>query len=229
VPTKEVRYASILVPPLAIAGVHLAALWLERSRERGTARRHLAAAGALGACLGLFAFVVLAKVPSALPWGAIPAALALGGGVAAFVASRRPQEADLAPRRLAALALLLACASPCVLWPVIARYLGGDKGTAENRAVLAALEPEVPAVVLGSPDLPGAVTPDDLFDVVGRGDYARSPDRLPTRAAAPRLSVVTLETQADTALAARGEGAREVLRRTRSDGRTLIVLRFGPP
>ena len=229
IPTKEIRYASILVPPLAVAAAHLAASQLERLRARGMGRSHLATLGGVAVLLGVGALVVLALVPAAMPWGAPPAALVVAGGVAALVASRRREEAALAPGRIAALVLLLACAASCVYWSVFARYLGEDKGERENRAVLAVLEPAVPAVLLGGKDVPGEMTPDDLFDVVGRGDFVRSLDRLPTPAAAPRLLVVTLAEQAEGAARARGETPREVLRRPRGDRHTLVVLRFGPP
>ena len=77
-----------------------------------------------------------------------------------------------------------ACVAPCVYWPYLGRYLV-TKSDRENEAVLAALEPGVPAAILGGEDVEGALTPDDLYDVAARADYARGPAEIPSPRAAP--------------------------------------------
>jgi 4-amino-4-deoxy-L-arabinose transferase-like glycosyltransferase len=227
VPTKEVRYASIVVAPLAVAAAQ-ATEWLVGGLARPGAWRRLATGvGVLAiAGAGFLSWFVLAKAPSALlvagPW-----ALALAGTGAATVWAVRRADATDAGRAVVRLAVLsAACVCPW-FWSVLPRHGLPVFALAQNRRVLEALEPDVPTVVLAS-DPAHWLTPDDLFYVMARADYAPSPDRIPSRAVAPRLAVVSLSDRVADADAARGEPSRETLRFRDRDGRDVVVLRYGP-
>jgi 4-amino-4-deoxy-L-arabinose transferase-like glycosyltransferase len=226
VPTKEVRYASVLVAPLAVALAQAAALLASRATDERRAANGLRAGGVLALLGAAGAVVAAVKVPAAAPWIAVPAALLVLVGVGALRARAEAGTAPEASGRAVALALAAGLAWPAVYWPYLARYLVVETQR-ENDAVAAVLDPAVPAAILGGKDVHGALDPDDLFDVAGRAAYATSPSALPSRAEAPRLDVVTLDVQVAAAERARGEAARETLRRPRPDGRALVVVRFG--
>ena len=226
VPTKEIRYASILVPPLAVATAACAAHLVARARRADLLAHALRAGGIVALLLAIASKVLLARVDTPAFYVAMPVYLGVSGFFAVRAASRVTDAPGLAGR-MVGLALVAAAVAPCVYWSYLGRYLVTNQDQ-ENSAVLAALEPGVPAVILGGTDVPGSLTPDDLYDVGATAGFTKDVARIPSPAASPRETVICLDVQADAVAKARGETPVETLRRSRADGRTLVVLRFGP-
>lgn len=228
VPTKEVRYASIAIPAFAVAAAQVGTWLASRATDAAKALRTVRTVGVvalLGAAGGAYA---LARWPAAIPWGAIPVAVLVVLGVAAF---RRPAPDEDAPRlagKAAGWSLVVAASLLCLFWSVFARYLV-PKSQRENDAVAAVLAPGVPTFLLGAdPErVPGALNPDDVFTGAPHATFVEDPAALPRPAAAPRLFVICLSEQVGAVESARGERAVTALSRVRGDRRTLVVLRFG--
>lgn len=227
-PTKEIRYASVVVPPFAVAAAQMWAAFAARAQDAAKATRTLRALGVaslLGAAGGAFA---LATWPAAIPWGALPVLALVVLGLAAL---RRPAPGDAARHlvgRAAGTSLALAACGLTLFWAVFTHYLV-TKAERENDAIAAVLDPGVPTVLFGAdPEVPKSLTPDDTFTGAPHVTFVTDPAAIPKPAAAPRLFVICLGTDGPAAKAARGEDAVTALARERSDGRTLLVLRFGP-
>jgi 4-amino-4-deoxy-L-arabinose transferase-like glycosyltransferase len=224
-PTKEIRYASVLIPPMAVALAQIVAWLAARATRAGPWARRLRGFGVVGLLAAAGAGVALAIVPAAIPWALLPALGMAAIGVAAL--RLRVAEFDaprLVSRAIGGTVVLVACAL-LVYWPVFARrFVHTDQQ--ENDAIAGALEPGVPTFLLRPAR--GGLTPDDLFTGAPNVVYLVDPAMLPPAAAVPRADVVLLEGERAIATSARGQEPVEVLRRRRSDGRTLLVLRFGP-
>ena len=226
VPTKETRYASILVPSLAVAAAQGMRFLADRASDRVRLVQALRISGSAAILLAIGAVYLHTRAPVPVVYVAAPALLFVAGFHAIRVASMDFDARALAGR-IAGIALIAACVAPCVYWPYLGRYLV-TKQDVENQAVLAVLDPSAPVVILGG-DLVGALNSDDFFPVGARATFVRRAAATPSKEASPRLFLLCLSEQVPDVEGARGESSVEVLRRTRADGKTIVVLRFGPP
>lgn len=219
VPTKEVRYAAVVVPPLGIVGAQAAAALGAACRDARRVAWHLRAGGVAAVVLGLASVAAMVRWPATVP-GLLPLAVAVAGsGVLAVARARRADEpAPTLAGRGAGLAVVVAAAGILAFWVVLARYLV-TRGVEENRQVARVLPAGVPvAVWMGN-----RLEPDDLFEAVARPLPVREPADLPTVAAAPRLVVVAVDPAPGVVEAARGQAGRELLRWPHPSGGTLVV------
>jgi 4-amino-4-deoxy-L-arabinose transferase-like glycosyltransferase len=229
VPTKEVRYSTILVPPLAVAAAQVLSALADRARDPARWARPLRVAGLVAVAAAGVGVVLASRAPSSLPW-ALPPLLALGA--AGVLAARRPAAPGEAPRailgRHAGLAVLFGVTALLVYWTVLPRR-EAIEAVKENRAVASVLPAGVPVVVLGGG--PDALDTDDVFEAAPDATYAGDPAAIPAKGAASDVVVVCLERQAEAAEAARGEAPTRLLARPRRGdaARMLVVLRFGGP
>jgi 4-amino-4-deoxy-L-arabinose transferase-like glycosyltransferase len=226
VPTKDTRYAAILVPPLAVAAAQAVSALSDRARDAARWGRRLRVLGVAALVAAAVGAVVAARAPDSLPW-VVPVLLALAAGGAGAARGAALDAPRAAIGRIAGLALLFVASGLLLYWSVLPR---GDpiEAVRENRAVASVLPAGVPVVVLAGG--PGRLVTDDLFEAAPEATYARDAAAIPSRAAAPSLVVVCLEGSADVAAAARGESPVRLLARPRRGdaSRTLVVLRFGP-
>jgi 4-amino-4-deoxy-L-arabinose transferase-like glycosyltransferase len=232
VPTKHVRYAAILAPPLAVASVQVLADLAERARRPrlpALALRLLALVALAGAVAIVVEVVRWPEDRESLLVPLAPVAVLLAGAaVGAWIAASR--EAGTPPRlhgRIAGLGAVLAACALLVYWGALGRYLVHAE-VLENRAVAAARREGVPAVLFSDPRA-GGVEPDDLYEAAADAPLVRDAKDLPSPERAPRLDVIALERDADAAARARGETPRVRLDVVRRDGKRLQVLGFGAP
>lgn len=226
VPTKETRYAAILIPPLAVASAQWLLDLARRPTREGKWARHLLVLGVICTLLSVGAVVPMVRWSSTIPWVLPPALVLAACGLATALRSRELADPALVGAgRLAGLSVLLVACGLCVYWSVLARYLV-VRADVENAAVAAVLSPDVPTVILGG-GVERALNNDELYVGAPRASYAKAASALPSSASVPRLLVVCLAEQVESASVARGQPATEVLRRARTNGTTLVVLRFG--
>jgi 4-amino-4-deoxy-L-arabinose transferase-like glycosyltransferase len=224
-PTKEIRYASVLIPPMAVALAQVTWFLAARAKRAGPWVRRMRGLGVAGLVAAAGAGVVLVIVPAAIPWALLPALLMAAIGLSALRFPAHAHDAPrLASRVVGGIVALVACGL-LVFWPVFGRRLV-HSDQRENDAVAAVLAPGVPTFIVRASR--GSLTPDDLFTGAPRAVYVNDPKALPPPAAVPRADVVLLEEERAAAVAARGEQPAEALRYRRTDGRTLLVLRFRP-
>ncbi len=225
VPTKEIRYAAILIPPLAVAASQFAMGWGRRGREDDApspARRHLVGAGVFALLLGLAALWPEIRWPSTVPWLVPLSVIVCMTGAGALAIGRAAVSSREVRGRLFGLAIVLAACGACAYWTVFARYLE-VRAVTENRAVAAALDPAVPSVIVGGS---GAETlnPDAFYEAAPTARFVRHVDELTALASATSIQLVALAVDR-VAIEARLGPTRLLLERPRSDGRTLLVLR----
>ncbi len=226
VPTKEIRYAAILVPPLAVAAAQFADAWGRRGRDDDApsrARVHLVIAGSLTMLGALASGYAEWLWPSTAPW-LVPLALVV---LLAGAGSIRLGRASIPSRdvrgRAAGLAVVIAACGVCAFWVMLGRYLVVHAAT-ENRAVADVLDWEVPTIVVGSTG-PEGLNPDDFYEAWPAAGLARTVEDL-SRAALPRAAQFVALASDRVAIEDRIGPTQLLLERPRADGRTLVVLRW---
>ncbi|HVG95054.1 MAG TPA: hypothetical protein VND21_11450 [Planctomycetota bacterium] len=227
VPTKDTRYAAILVAPLAVAAAQAVSALADRARDAARWNRHLRVLGLVSLVATAVGVVVAAQAPSSLPW-TVPVLLALAAGGIGAMRGGVAASPRAAIGTIAGLALLVVGSGLLLYWSVLPRR-APIEAVRENRDVASVLPPGVPVVVLGGG--PVRLVTDEFFDAAPDAVYARDAAAIPPRDAAPALVVVCLEGNADAAASARGEAPVRLLARPRRGdaSRVLLVLRFGPP
>lgn len=228
VPTKEIRYAAILVPPLAVAAAQFADAWGRRGRDDDApspARVHLVIAGAVAMLAALASGYVEWRWPSTAPWFVPLALVLLLTGAGAIRLGRAAISTREVRGRAAGFAVTVAACGICGYWVILGRYLPVHSVVAENRAVAFVLEPGVPTVIVGSDGVEG-LNPDDFFEAAPAARFARTTADLDARTLPSPAVLVALGID-------RGEiedrlgPTHLLLERPRADGRTLVVLRRG--
>ena len=226
VPTKEIRYAAILVPPLAVAAAQFADAWGRRGRDDDApsrARVHLVIAGAISMLAALASVRVEWLWPSTAPW-LVPLALALLLAGAGSIRLGRAAISTRAVRgRAVGLAVVVVACGICAYWVVLGRYLVVH-AVDENRAVAFALDPGEPTMVVGSPGTDG-LNPDDFFEASPAPRFARTVEGLDAAELPSPVQLVTLAAER-AAIEDRIGRTHLLLEHRRADGRTLVVLRW---
>ena len=227
VPTKEIRYAAILVPPLAVAAAQFADAWARRGRDDDApspARVHLGIAGVLTMLSALASGYAEWRWPSTAPWLVPLALVVLLAGAGAVRLGRASISSREVRGRAAGLAVVIAACGVCAFWVVLGRYLPVHTAVLENQAVAFALEKDVPTVVVGTSGIEG-LNPDDFFEASPASLFARTVadldgDRLPRSVQLVALAIDRL------AIEDRIGRTHLLLEYPRADGRTLVVLRW---
>lgn len=224
VPTKEIRYAAILIPPLAVATAQFLRAWALRGRDDdapSAGRVHLVAGGAGGIAVALGAAWPLTRWPSTAP-GLVPLALL---ALATSAAAVRVGRSDVASRevrgRLVGLALILAACGTCAYWVVLGRYLV-PRAAVENAEVARTLVPSIPTVLVGGPGA-DTLNPDEFYESARGAVFVRSTDELARFAGRVPLQILALASDR-AAIEAHVGPTRLLLERARPAGRTLLVL-----
>lgn len=226
VPTKEIRYAAILVPPLAVAAAQWAAWIAARARDDDAPsprRSHLSIGGVTAILLALGTVAAIVRWPSTGPWVAAPALVALFAGIGAVRLGRTAIATRAVRGRVIGLAVVVFACSSCAYWVVLGRYLVVHAVT-ENRAVAAALDPKATSVVVGSSDIE-ALSPDTFYEGAPNARYARGVDALAPFASVRPLELIALESDR-AAIEAKLGVTVPVLTYQRADRRTLLILRL---
>jgi 4-amino-4-deoxy-L-arabinose transferase-like glycosyltransferase len=223
VPTKEVRYALILVPPLSIQASQTAALLVGRMRDRQRVARQLTKFGLFSIGLGLAATIPMGRWPLTIPSVAPPAAVAVLSGVLAILHARRAEPLQSLAGRWTGLAVVVIACGLCAFWGMFARYLV-HSSVQENAAVAAVLPAGVPTVIVSR----GGLDPEDFFDALPRAALLGDAAALPSAQEMPRLVVVCVSEDRAAVVRARSDHPSVLLERDRGDGELLVVLRFGP-
>lgn len=225
VPTKEIRYAAILIPPLAVAAAQLLLAWGRRGRDDDApspARVHLVGLGVFAVAAAASAGVAAGTWPSTTMLLVPPALAALTCGVGALVRARRAISSREVRGRAVGLVVVLAACGLCAYWVVLGRYLVVTS-VLENRAVAGALDPSVESVIVGGqPDVP--LNPDVFYEGAPRARFARDVNALARFADVRPLQLIALDTDR-AAIEARLGSMSAVLTHPWADGRTLLVLR----
>jgi 4-amino-4-deoxy-L-arabinose transferase-like glycosyltransferase len=236
IPTKDPRYAIVLVPPLSIVAAQAASALCDRVRDETKAAGHLRALSFVAIALGAAFAGATVMWPSSAPWVVPPAVVAVAAGLGGIRRARRSDAAEapsesgaraLASRWVTLLVLLVACGG-AVYWAAFARYLV-HASVVENRDVAATLPEGVPTAIL----MHEGLEPDDLYEAVRRPISLHGVSETPSPSSAPRLVVVCLESDVESVAKARGEAPTTLLRRERHPEQhdekptVLVVLRFG--
>ena len=230
VPTKEIRYAAILVPPLAVAAAQLSLAWMRAGSgddAPSRARIHLVLAGvaALLATAGIVA-AELTWVTTA-PW-LTPIALlvfAVGAGATRLGASPATSSRDIRSRVGGLLVVLAACGT-CAYWVVLGRYLVVHTAEAENRALAGVIDPGLPVVLVGALEMDG-LNPDDVVGGAPVVRFVRSVGELDAASLPADVQLIALGRDRD-AIESRVGPMRRVFDRPRAGGGFLVVLRRAP-
>ncbi len=226
VPTKEIRYAAILVPPLAVAAAQWASWIAARARDDDApspSRSHLTIGGVTAIVLGLGAVAAVVRWPPTGPWIAAPALVTVFAGAGAIRLGRTAVTTRAVRGRVVGLAIVVLACSSCAYWVVLGRYLVVH-ALVENRAVAAALDPKATSVIVGNLDVE-PLNPDTFYEGAPRARFARDVEALGPFASVRPLELIALEPDR-AAIEAKLGSTVPVLTYRRADGRTLLILRL---
>jgi 4-amino-4-deoxy-L-arabinose transferase-like glycosyltransferase len=227
VPTKEIRYAAFLVPPLAVAAAQFADGWGRRGRDDdapSSARVHLVIAGSLAMLAALASAWAEWLWPSTALWLVPLSLVVLVAGAGAVRLGRSALPTRAVRGRAVGLAVVVAACGICAFWVILGRYLPVHTAAAENDAVAFALDRTVPTVVVGSAGTEG-LNPDEFFEAYPAALFARTVRDLDPTTLPNSIQLVALAADRD-AIEDRIGHAQLLLERPRADGRTLVVLRW---
>ena len=233
VPTKEIRYAAILIPPLAVAAAQFATEWAYRpvgpGRESSDdapspARLHLVIAGVFAILLALAAGWPELQWPATAPWLVPLALVTILAGVGALAIGRAAVSSREVRGRIVGLAIVLAACGGCAYWVVLGRHLVVYQ-VAENRAVAGALDASIASVVVGGA---GAETlnPDDFYEGAPTARFVSDVGGLAGLSTVRPLQLIALASDR-ASIEERIGATRVVLQYPRYGGSTLLIL-FAP-